>query len=176
MLVARPLLVSSEVDGPLCQSMIAAREEDPMHPDERGVESERPPSERPPSERPLESRATGSLLAQLFRDGSDLVKKEMELARAEVRSEIKGVMAKTIGMAAAALCALIGVSLLCAAAVLGLAQRMAGWQAALLVAVFMFVIAWLVMLTARRRADHKPFERTQRTLKEDVRWAREQTA
>jgi uncharacterized membrane protein YqjE len=132
--------------------------------------------ERPnESGRPLGNESTGSLITRLFRDATEMVNKQVQLARAEIRSEVKGAVSRAIGMAVAGLCALVGVGLLCAAAVLGLAQNMTPWKAALLVAVIMFVIAGIVVMASRSR-HHRPLERTQRTLKEDVRWAREQTA
>jgi hypothetical protein len=124
--------------------------------------------------RPLESASTKSLLGQLFQDGRDLLKKEVELARAEVREEIQGAVRRVVGMAAAAMCAVLGVGLLCAALVLGLAELMAPWLAAVLVAAVMFAIAGVVFMTAKSKRNGKPLERTVRTLKEDVQWAKQQ--
>lgn len=126
--------------------------------------------------RPLESASTTSLLGQLINDGRDLLKKEVELARAEVREEVKATVGKVAGMAAAGVFAVLGLGLLSAALVLGLAEVMAPWLAALLVSVLLFAIAAVVFRTAQSRTTGKPLERTLRTLKEDVRWAKEQTA
>ena len=122
--------------------------------------------------RPLEKVSTPTLLSQLFHDGSDLLKKELELARAEMRDEVSGAVKRMTTMAVAGIFGLVGVALLCAAGVFAFAQVMDPWKAALLVAVIAFVIAGVLVATSKTK-KHRPLERTQRTLKEDVRWAKE---
>lgn len=140
----------------------AAKKEGNMH------EEARPSA----SGRPLEHVSTPSLLSQLFHDASQLVKKEVELARAEVRSEVNSAVQRMTRMAIAAALGLIDVAFLCAGAVLGLAQLMDAWKAALLVAAIVFAIAGLLVAMSKAR-EHLPLERTRKTLKEDVRWAKE---
>jgi hypothetical protein len=82
----------------------------------------------------------------------------------------------TVGFAVAALFGLLGVGLLCAAAVLGLATSMSAWAAALVVGVAMLVIAGIAAAVARSKRVKNPLEKTQKTLKEDVQWAKERMA
>lgn len=119
--------------------------------------------------------STPSLLGKVFHDTIALLKKKMQLARAEIASDVNAAIGRAIAFAAAGVFALVGVGLLAAAAVLGLAEHMAGWKAALLVGVAMFVIAGIVGAVAQSKKMGK-LERTQQTLKEDVRWAKERMA
>ena len=127
-------------------------------------------------ERPLQSAPTGELFGTLFRQGSELLRKELELARAEIRETVKATVQVTTGMVIAGLFGLVALGTLCAAAVLGLSNAMEPWMAALAVGVVMLVIAGVMAMVAKNKASKKPLERTQRTLKEDVRWAKERLA
>jgi len=128
------------------------------------------------SERTLGNEPTSSLIRQLLNDTGELFKKEVALAKAEVAKEVQTTITKVVGMAVAGLCAFLGMGLLCAAAVMALAHRMDDWKASLLVGVLLFAIAGVVLAVVRSRKSEKPLQRTQRTLKEDVQWAKEQTA
>ena len=127
-------------------------------------------------ERPLEHLSTGDLVRQLFRGTSELLKKEVELARAEVGSDVKSAVGRIVGFVIAGMCAFLGVASLCAAAILGLAQSMTPWIAAAIVGGLMFIVAGVVVAIVKARSSHAPLERTQRTLKEDARWAKERVA
>ena len=127
-------------------------------------------------ERPLQSAPTGELFGTLFRQGSELLRKELELARAEIGETVKATMQLTMGMVMAGVFALVALATLCAAAVLGLSNAMEPWMAALIVGVVLLAIAGVMAMVAKNKAAKKPLERTQRTLKEDVRWAKERLA
>ena len=85
-------------------------------------------------------------------------------------------MQVTMGMVMAGLFALVALGTLCAAAVLGLSNAMEPWVAPLIVGVVLLAIAGVMAMVAKNKAAKKPLERTQRTLKEDVRWAKERLA
>ena len=133
-------------------------------------------SEYEPESRPLRSASTGELLGHLFHTVGELLKKEIELARAEVKSTAKGAAAKAVGVAVAFVFMLIGVALLFTALVLVLAHVMAPWLSALVVGVFALIVGAVMVKSAKSKAVEKPFERTQRTLKENVRWMKERLA
>jgi hypothetical protein len=125
---------------------------------------------------PLATQSTSELVGQLFKQSSELVKKEVALAKAEVmvdlRREVK--MAERLGVAA--VCALCGLNLLLVAGALALALVLPGWAAALIVAAVVLALGALAAwLGWGKRVTH-PLERTQRTLKEDVRWAKQRLA
>jgi len=129
-----------------------------------------------PPERPLESASTGELLGQFFRQTSELLRKELELARSEVGSSLKSAVTMTVGFATALVFGMIGLGLLSAALVLALADAMHPGTAALLVGVVMLALAGIIALIAKKKGIKKPLERTQKTLKEDVQWAKERMA
>jgi len=124
---------------------------------------------------PEATESTPNLLGRLFHDGAQLIKKEMELARVEISDDVKAGVAKLIGFATAALFGIVGLGLFATAAVLALATRLPAWQAALLVGVAFFVIAGIAGAVAQSKKIGK-LERTQRTVKEDVRWVKERMA
>ena len=124
---------------------------------------------------PEARESTPNLLGRLFHDGAELLKKEMELARAEISADMKAGVAKLIGFATAAIFALVGLGLFATAAVLALATRLPAWEAALVVGIAFFVIAAIAGAVANTKKVGK-LERTQRTVKEDVRWAKERMA
>ena len=100
-----------------------------------------------------DDRSTSDLLRELSQQTGDLVRKEMELAKAELRE--KG---KAAGMGAgmfggAGLVALYAVGALTAAAILGLAIVLDAWLAALLVGVGYLAVAGILALTGKKKVE-----------------------
>ena len=94
--------------------------------------------------------STGELIGQLTEQLSTLVRDEARLAQAEVTQK-----AKKLGLGAglfggAGLMAFFGLAVLISAAVLGLAEVLPGWLAALIVAVVLFAVAGVLALVGRR--------------------------
>lgn len=143
---------------------------------EGGTMNAKRTGEAVPAERPLESASTGELLGQFFRQTSELLKKELELARSELGSSVKSAVTMTVGFAAALVFGMVGVGLLSAAVVLALVDVMHPGTAALLVGVVMLALAGTIAMIAKKKGIKKPLERTQKTLKEDVQWAKERMA
>lgn len=90
--------------------------------------------------------STGELISRLTEQISTLVRDEARLAQAEVTQK-----AKRLGMGAglfggAGLVAFFGLALLISAAVLGLAEALPGWLAAVIVAVVLFAVAGVLAL------------------------------
>jgi uncharacterized membrane protein YqjE len=120
------------------------------------------------------ARGTGPLLRSIATDISTLVTKQIELAKQEL-GEMVSTRAQAIGVfAAAAVLALFVVGFL------GLtgaeALVMPRWAAMLTVAGVFGILAAIAVVVARgrmRSAAAKP-ELTQRSLKEDVQWAKQQ--
>ena len=116
------------------------------------------------------------LLAALTGTARNLAAKEVELARAEVRSDVKSSVAMVKSFGVAAVCGLLGVSMLLVAAVLALATLLPGWAAALLVAapfVLAAVVAGAIGWTRRVR---QPLRMTRTSLKESLEWAKDRLA
>jgi MFS family permease len=92
----------------------------------------------------------GALVSQLTSDLSQLVRDELQLAKAELKQKGKeaGVGAGLFG--GAGTIAIYGLGVLIAAAVLGLATALPGWLSALIVAAVLFVIAAVAALLGKR--------------------------
>ena len=118
----------------------------------------------------------GELFSQLGHQVGDLVGKEMQLARSELRDELaKGVKA-TVSLSGAAVFGLVALVFLSSAAAWGLAEVMAPGWAFLIVGAVQVAVAGVLFLTGRRQAaevDPVPHQTVQ-TLKEDAQWARNQ--
>jgi len=121
--------------------------------------------------------STGELLKQFSQDASTLIRKELELAKAEVTE--KGKQAgKGVGMlGGAGLFGLGAFGALTAFLILVLAEAMDAWLAALIVTVLWGAIAGVLALQGKHKVEEatppQP-EQTIETLKEDVEWAKRQ--
>jgi hypothetical protein len=120
--------------------------------------------------------STGELVSELLKQSTELVKKEVALAKAEVMVDVKREIQMAERLGVAAVCGLCGLNLLLVAGALALAVVLPGWAAALIVAgVVLAAGAVAGALGWGKRVSH-PLGRTQKTLKEDVRWAKERLA
>lgn len=127
--------------------------------------------ERVQAPRPAAADAsTGELIGRVSEQLSDLVRSEMELARAELQ-----VAAKRGGLGVglfggAGVLALYGLGVLIAAAVLALALALAAWLAALVVAVVIFAAAGLAALLGKKQVSQAspPIQHSVESVKRDV--------
>jgi fatty acid desaturase len=123
-----------------------------------------------------ERRPFGQLVASVVGGFGTLARKHVELAKIEA-AEAVSVRGKGAGMmAGAAVVAMYAVGFLFAAAAAALALVVPVWAAILIVAVLMFLVAWALVMLGRRtiKSAPAPGGRTQETLKEDMRWAKQQ--
>ncbi|TDD17534.1 phage holin family protein [Kribbella turkmenica] len=92
----------------------------------------------------------GALVSELTSDVSRLVRDELELAKAELKDKGKeaGVGFGLFG--GAGMVGLYGLGAVVAAAILGLAQAVPAWLAALIVAVVLFAVAGIAALLGKR--------------------------
>jgi membrane protein len=127
----------------------------------------------------LRQRPTGELVKDLSTQVSTLVRQELELAKVELTAKGKqaGIGAGMLG--GAGLFALYGVGAVVATAILALSTAVAGWLAALIVAVVLFAVAGILALMGKshaQRAVPPVPEQTVETVKEDVRYTKEHVA
>jgi membrane protein len=123
-----------------------------------------------------DDRSASELLRDLSQQTGDLVRHEMELAKAELRE--KG---KAAGMGAgmfggAGVVALYGVGALTACAILALAIVVDAWLAALIVGVGYLAIAGILALTGKKKVEEAtpPVpEQAIESSKEDVEWTKQ---
>ncbi len=125
-----------------------------------------------PRERPI-----GELVKDLSSQTSTLVRKEIELARAEIQEKGK-VAGKGAGMlAGAAVAGLLALGALTAALIALLDKAMATWVAALIVMALWAIVA-LVLAKSGQKALQRatpPAPQTVETVKEDIQWAKNPT-
>lgn len=129
------------------------------------------------SETELRGSSTGELVKQLSEQTSMLVRKEMELAKAELAEKGKtaGIGAGILGGAGVA--GLLALGALTATLILVLAEAMDAWVAALIVTVVWGAVAGILALTGRDRVREgmpPAPEQTVESVKEDVQWAKTQ--
>ena len=129
-----------------------------------------------PSQDELRERSIGDLLKQLSQETATLVRKEVELAKAEVSQKGKqaGLGAGMFGGAGVA--GLLALGSLTACLIALLATAMEVWIAALIVTVLWSAIAGVLALMGRNKVQEAtpPIEQTVETIKEDVQWAKTQ--
>jgi len=125
-----------------------------------------------------DDRSLGELFAELSRETSTLVRKEVELAKTEVTQKATR-MGRDVGMlAVGGAVVYAGLFFILAAVALGLmALGLPGWLAALLVGVVVAGIGYFLIQKGRdalKRVNLAP-QQTVETLKEDAEWAKQQT-
>ena len=125
------------------------------------------------SPRHLSNRA---LIGEITGKATLLARKEIELAKAEIRADLKSQLATVKAMGFAALAGLLGVNILLVAVVLALATTIPGWLAALIVGGAILLIGAVVGYVGWRRMVTNPLALTRQSLKEDVRWVKERLA
>jgi hypothetical protein len=123
-----------------------------------------------------DDRPLPELMRDLSQQSTELIRQEIELAKAELRQKGKaaGVGAGMFG--AAGLIALFGVGALTACLVLALATVMDAWLAALIVAVVYLAAAGVAALVGKgkvQEATPPAPEQAIASTKEDVQWTKQ---
>jgi uncharacterized membrane protein YqjE len=127
----------------------------------------------------LRQRPAAELVRDLSAQVSKLVRQELELAKVELTAKGKEAGIGAGMLTGAGLFALYGVGAVIAAAILGLSTAVAGWLAAIIVAVVLFAVAGVLGLMGRARARHAvppAPEQAVASVKEDVRFTKEHVA
>ncbi|MFL5903679.1 MAG: phage holin family protein [Solirubrobacteraceae bacterium] len=123
-----------------------------------------------------DDRPLAELMRDLSQQSTELIRQEIELAKAELRAKGKsaGVGAGMFG--AAGLIALFGVGALTTCLVLALATAMDAWLAALIVAVVYLAAAGVAALVGKgkvQEATPPAPEQAIASTKEDVQWTKQ---
>jgi Putative Actinobacterial Holin-X, holin superfamily III len=125
------------------------------------------------SSRHLSNRA---LIGQITEKATLLARKEIELAKAEIRADFNAQLGMVKALAVATVTALLGLNLLLVAGVLALGIKIASWLAALSIGGVLLLAAAIIGYLGWRRMVRTPLGLTRETLKEDVRWVKERLA
>lgn len=121
-------------------------------------------------------RTLGDLFSELSQEASTLIREEVQLAKVELRQTAKKAATDVSFLAAGGALAYAGLLVLLAALVLGLAEFMSAWLAALIVGVVVVIIAGALIMKGMnelKKLEPMP-DRTIETLREDAEWLKEQ--
>lgn len=117
-----------------------------------------------------------AVLQALTGEARTMLRRDVELAKAEIRATTRHARGAGVGLGAAALVGHLALAVLAVAAGLGLAEVMPAGLAFLLVGLVLAAIAGVAYLIGRRNLEalspvpHKTID----TIKEDISWLREQ--
>ncbi len=128
---------------------------------------------------PKDERSLGELLAELSRETSVLVRKEVELATTEITAKARTAGTHVAVVAAGGALAHAALLVLLAAIVAGLTQLgLAAWLAAGIVAIVVAVVGYILiqMGVSRLRDTRVVPVHTVQSLKEDAKWTTRQGA
>ena len=120
--------------------------------------------------------STRELIGEITGTAAQLARKEVALARAEIRADFQSEIAMAKSLAVGAAAALLGLNLLLVAVVLALAPWIAPWLSALIGGAVLLVVGTIVGYVGWSRRVSSPLALTRKTLKEDVQWAKERLA
>lgn len=114
--------------------------------------------------------STMNLVGRLLNDATALFRNEIALAKAEFAKTITNLKLGVGVMAAAAAVLLAGALSLVAAAILGLAEVLAPWLAALVVGVVLGIVGFVMLQSAKKKLEpsNLAMERTQHSLRRDA--------
>ena len=124
----------------------------------------------------VEAMSNRELIGHVIQNATQLAKKEIELAKSELRADLKKEVAMVKGLGVAGLCAIWAVSLMLVACALALGNVIPEWAAALIVAGVVLAVGTVAGLVGWGKRVKKPLEATRRSLKEDALWAKERLA
>jgi tetrahydromethanopterin S-methyltransferase subunit C len=126
----------------------------------------------------LRDRSVKDLVTEIAQKASLLARKEVALAKAEVKEQLRAEVKMASGLGVAGVCALLTLNMLLVAGVFALAEAgfTRGWVAALLVGLAVLLIGAVAGLLGWRKRVREPLPATRRTVGENVRWAKERMA
>lgn len=126
--------------------------------------------------RPLDRLGTSALVRRLVTQVEVLAKKEIELAKTELRTDLHQEARAAGGLGIAAVVGIITVALLLVTVILALSLVMPAWGAGLIVSGATLTVAVVLALVSWARRVRDPLARTRQSLKENVKWTRERLA
>jgi hypothetical protein len=123
-----------------------------------------------------EALSTRELIGEITGKAALLARKEIELAKTEIKADLKSELAMAKSLAIATVLGLLGLNLLLVSLVLALTPYVTPWLGALLIGGTLLVAAGVLGYVGWARRVSTPLALTQKTLKEDVQWAKERMA
>lgn len=128
--------------------------------------------------RDLTRLPTRDLVGELARKASQLARKEVELAKEELRADVRAEIRMASGLGVAGVCAIVALTILLVTIAFALMESgtMAGWLAALIVAAVVLAIGTVAGLWGWAKRVQQPLTETRRSMKENLRWAKDRIA
>jgi len=122
-------------------------------------------------------RSVSDVLSEMFGNAQNIIRAEIQLAKTEVRDELRSTRSAGVLFAVGALLGCLGAFFVLLCVVEALGFLVPPWAAALIVGVSLALVAAITLNVAVRRLRHNPalLPRTVGSLKENVEWARPQS-
>ena len=120
--------------------------------------------------RRLAATSTRQLMSDSLSELALLIRKELELARTEVREDMRREVASLVGLAVAGVFGYLTVAFLLVTGLLALARVVPAWGAALLASAIALALAVGLGVAGWRGLKRPPLQRTRRTIKEEAKW------
>ncbi len=117
--------------------------------------------------------ATTELIGLIAGRAALLAEKQVELAKAELRANVRAEIRMAVGLGIAFVCAVLTLSLLLVAAAFALQAVMPGWAAALILAAVVLVLGAIAGYVGWRMRVTTPLRTTRDTLRENLHWAKQ---
>jgi uncharacterized membrane protein YqjE len=138
--------------------------------------SRRPDQVVGPQDERVTRLSTVQLLREIASQGASLVKKQIALAKTELKSDARTEAQVAGGLGIAAVGVIITVTLLLVTAAFALALVLPAWAAGLIVSGVVAAAVAIVAGVSWSRRIRKPLRRTRDELKQDVRFTKERFA
>jgi hypothetical protein len=116
------------------------------------------------------------LIKEIVSQVSLLARRQVELAKAEIRADVRAEARVAGGLGLAAVGAIIVATLLLVTGALALSLVLPGWAAGLIVTGVVAIAVAVVAIVSWRRRIRTPLQHSRAELKQDVRFARERFA
>jgi hypothetical protein len=124
----------------------------------------------------VEAMSNRELVGHVAQNALLLARKEVELARSEIRADLKAELVMAKGLGVAGVCALLTLAMMLVTITLALGHAMPEWLAGIIVTAAVLTVGTVAGLVGWAKRVRNPLEATRRTLKEDAQWAKERLA
>jgi len=115
----------------------------------------------------------GELITEIREQVSLLVKKEIDLAKVELKADLKAEALMAGGFLLAATFGFLTISMLCVTAILAIAIVLPGWAAGLIVSGFLLLLSLLAALIGWGSRVKAPLVRTREVIRSDISMTKE---
>ncbi|HON10625.1 MAG TPA: phage holin family protein [Chitinispirillaceae bacterium] len=112
------------------------------------------------------------VIKEIWAQFSRLMRKEIELAKTELRADIRSEVAMLSGLGIAAVLVLLTISMLLVTLILALSEILPGWAAGLIVSGVLLLLSAIVAIISWRKLVKVPLKRTREVLEGDIKFTR----